>query len=561
MNVQQPANIAQRIESALKGSVFTYIKSRRSTTPIVESMDIITPYSDKSRFTSTELSRHIFDKKEGQESRHFAELRWAYSVAEGINLISGFQIYDKNTTKSIRDEIFKERTNVRNIRKSLYSAGASGADVYRNPELVAAIDQYQTVWAKRFDAAVVGEATLKNTLKEQQSLLNDFIKNAVALGCIDHDSLRRLKPVISEFLADINQGKKYNEILTPSRIDAHYQLLYREMLVDVYGTDASSLSHLAQRMLEKHVGEMQSYANGLSYSGSKSKKKYDFDINLNEHVSGALINLSTDSKVKPISSSLSTGKNKRNWSAAISMHQFDDGGVCLTGIFGLAGRRNESFSIAPSLKEWSDALPCSVDPNVQAMTNAQAEAAYNERVARREAEMEKANAEYEVLRQERERVYAAEEAKRAAEVQSAIDRNYEATPVTRDSVRNTYLEVKKLERLLDYPELHGLMQHGNYWDVPCVTISMGPNTEDINGLQYLANRGLSWQPREDDDPINKMFEVKFNDMKNNFVQFGTIKENTVIVTAEGFATGGSLYIAAKEAGWMSLSLVQCLCLT
>ncbi|OOX55914.1 hypothetical protein BJL79_19895 [Vibrio parahaemolyticus] len=546
MNHNTPSNIVERLEASLRGTVYATKKDRNKT--ILRDYGHPFGRSKNSMGASLKLSDYVNGKSKSLNetySREFAEVHWAKAAALAIHLTSGFEVYSKNGIS----EFFEERKKLGKIASELR---ATGDDVYKNPEYVAAKNKAYEAWQRRFSPEHNSASILDKTHKAQDSLLSEFSSQAVKLGYIDHSSLFRLEKLVRENIKSLNNGVHENELANPAQMYQHKAELYELMLSETYQADTKSLQLLGKNMFQEHLSEIQSYADSQKYTSS-SGKRVDFDIDLNSYADSPTIG-ENGAKVGGIAKEFHhKGGKKSEWSVAAGIRVFynDKNPSDITPTVSLAvgisliGRDSTFISFKPDFKGWCERLPCAPLGNEANLTAEQARLAHETRQKELADKIAASAKEAELKHQQKMQEIAEANAKREIEVKTLIDANFEKPELTKDSVKGTYIQKKHLEALLNYPELHGLMRLTSLYDQPAVSIQMGPNVEETRGLQFLAHNGSPWNK---ENPTNKMFEVMNDDMKNNFVQLGNITPKTTIITSEGFANGGSLFIAAKERG-------------
>ncbi|KAB0482484.1 hypothetical protein F7Q91_03480 [Vibrio chagasii] len=523
-NITKPQNIAEQIRSTLQGTVFAKEKARGKT----QLREFSFPFGKYPKDVSTSpfLSDYVNSTGKGDElvTREWAETRWATSIALAIHYISGHEVYSAKPMKELR------------AARAVLNKAPWKTDQHR-----LALENFHRVWQTRFDPNHNSEAILNKTYEAQANLLNEFIDNAVQLGCVDSDTLFRLEPLIKESITAFNNGAKERE-LVKANTDSVRRVLYELMLTDTYQSNSQSAPHLAERMLKTHLPELQQFADAQRYAGAK--KTLDFDINIGAYVDGANISIN-GSKVGGIADKFHNSSDKRSeWTVSAGFKQFDDTGyVALTSKISLVGRDSSDITFKPDFRGWLEMLPHSPSGTEAALTTEKAKIAYTEKRNALNEQIEQSIQESEKKHAERLLRLKKEAEERQVKVNKLIDQNYDLQIVTKDSAKGTQLEKKHITELLEFPELHGLFRHSSLHDIPAVSIQMGLDTENTRGLQFLANPPYQWGK---EDKTNKMFEVMSDDMKNNFVQLGDVSGNSTIITAEGVATAGSLYIAAKR---------------
>ena len=533
-----PKNIVERIEQTLNGEAWANQTFRGKTK--LTSFHFPRPSRNFAGNSDTKLSDFVVrtGTDGSRHSRGYAELSWAKSIAVGIHTISGFETPDKNYIK----KVFAARKEIESARKQSKS-------YWDDPAYKAALQKYEQVWKGKFSAKEQPQAIIQQTHKIQADLIAEFSEAAVSNQLIDHKSLFRLEPIIRQFVNSLNDGVSEGKLFDKQDADLQQNALYNLMLNEEYGADTSAPRLLAQRMLDKHLGEIQAFADTQShYSKSKKSKPKRFNINISKYSSGGFI-VFEDDKTAPLQKDMKDIHGKKtDWSVVVKFKEFDNGRVSLNTGLRIVGRQesNSFITSKPDYESWLERLPHSPIGTEASMSTEQAREAYIQSQEALEAARVKGEQENQLRREQAIKEQQARDAKRAAEVEVLVEQNYALPEVTKDSAKGTQLEKKQIIELLDYPELHGLLRHSSLYDVPSVSIQMGLDTENTRGIQHLANPPYVWGTEEKDNIGNKRFETMNNDMKNCFVQLGDIGPNTTIIIGEGFATVGSLYIAAKR---------------
>ena len=533
-----PTNIVERIEQTLNGQAWANQTFRGKAK--LTSFNFPRPSRNFAGNSDTKLTDYV--NRTGTDgslhSRGYAELSWAKSIAVGLHIISGFETPDKNYIK----KVFAARKEVENARKLSKS-------YWNDPAYKAAIEKYDQVWKGKFSVKEQPEAIIKQTHKIQEDLIAEFCESAVSNQLIDHKSLFRLEPVIKQFINALNKGANENKLFDSKDAGLHQDTLYNLMLNEEYGADRTAPQMLAQRMLDSHLGEIQSFADTQShYSKNGKKKPISFNIDISQYSAGGFI-VGEGDETLPLQPNMKDRHGKKtDWSVVVKFKEYDNGRVSLSTGLRIVGRQqSNSFIVSkPDFDSWLERLPHSPLGAEASLTTEQAREAHNQAQDALEAARIKGEQENQARREKAIKEQEVRDAKKAAEIKVQVEENYTLPAVTKDSAKGTQLEKKQIIELLDYPELHGLLRHSSLYDVPSVSIQMGLDTENTRGIQHLSNPPYVWGSEEKDNIGNKRFETMNNDMKNCFVQLGDVGPNTTIIIGEGFATVGSLYIAAKR---------------
>ncbi|MDA0146405.1 hypothetical protein OCT63_19450 [Vibrio sp. RW] len=537
MEANVPKNIVERIEQALDGKAWANQTFRGKTK--LTSFHFPRPSRNYAGNSDTKLVDYINrqDQTGNQHSRAYAELNWAKTIAVGLHIISGFETPDKKYIS----KVFAARKQVDTIRKQ-------SSSYWNDPKYKAALENYEKVWKGKFSTDVQQKEILEKTYSIQDALIQEFADTAVSSQLIDHKSLFRLEPVVRQYVAALNSGVSEDKLIQKNDTSLQQDSLYNLMLNEEYGADTSAQAMLASRMLEKHLSEIQAFADTQSHHSKSGKKEIPFNIDIGQYASGGYINFD-DEKAAPLHSDMKdTFGKKTGWSVVVKFKCFDNGRVSLNTGLRIVGRQesNSFITSKPDFDSWLERLPHSPQGTEASLSTEQAREAYIKEQSALEAARLKGEEENKARREEALRQQAEKDAARAEEVKILIEENYSLPLVTKETAKGTQIETKQIMEILDYEELHGLLRHAKLYEVPTVSIQMGLDIENTRGIQHLANPPYLFGSEENDNIGNKRFETMNNDMKNCFVQLGNIGPNTTIIQGEGFSTMASLYIAAKR---------------
>ncbi|MGR2849403.1 hypothetical protein ABMX62_20415 [Vibrio vulnificus] len=528
--------LIDRLQKALHGEVVVENSSGRNTSN--QTYRVLTNYSNSSYFASLSISDHINSKVAHGEkaSRQYAEASWAWSLAESINLIAGHEVYSKDAITNYRNSLKQFFSAVRKAKESI-------GNPYKNPEVISKKNLALASWVDRFNKDKFKDTKIEEVRKLEHSYLDEFVKEVVLVGDIDISTIKRLTPFILKNMDRIKNGENRFDCIINDAKEIN-ELLYDECLRDLYSADRNNLNVLGKRMFEVHSPEINAFLKTLKYQPKGKKSKLitpDFDFS--NAISNAHIN--TNNEGIPAHSELfNVAGKKSKWGLLLGISLTEESAVIASAHFSLVGRLSDTMHIGVQFNQWKDSLPYCT--NEQYKSIGAAEMAYATQRAALEERIARAEKENAALLEENRRKHTEMLEKRQAEVASKISEVKKHSLVSIDTISGTYIEKKRVEKLLDYPETKSILRHSSLYGIPAVSIFMGKEHGSPRGIQYLANDGFHWKSEEGDATLNKMFEVVPYDMENCFVELGFVDENTTIIISEGFATGASIYISSKE---------------